>query len=127
MLSLKEYNKILYHRVTNCLSLAWLSIPVHPFSDFGHKASKSFFYSAASKHFLPSDGQIFHIDFGHFLGHMKKKFGINRERVPFVLTEDFLLVISKGKENPRKSEEFERFQVRETFSLRFFFTAHSQC
>jgi phosphatidylinositol-4,5-bisphosphate 3-kinase len=42
---------------------------------------------------------------------MKKKFGINRERVPFVLTEDFLLVISKGKENPRKSEEFQRFQV----------------
>jgi len=66
-----------------------------------------------SRHF--SDGQIFHIDFGHFLGHMKKKFGINRERVPFVLTEDFLLVISKGKENPRKSDEFQRFQVR-TFS-----------
>ena len=42
---------------------------------------------------------------------MKKKFGINRERVPFVLTDDFLLVISKGKENPKKSEEFQRFQV----------------
>jgi phosphatidylinositol-4,5-bisphosphate 3-kinase len=26
------------------------------------------------------EGQIFHIDFGHFLGHYKKKFGINRER-----------------------------------------------
>lgn len=56
------------------------------------------------------DGQIFHIDFGHFLGHFKKKFGINRERVPFVLTEDFLVVISKGQENPKKSEEFIRFQ-----------------
>ena len=33
-----------------------------------------------------------------------------RERVPFVLTEDFLLVISKGKENPKKSEEFAQFQ-----------------
>ena len=56
------------------------------------------------------DGQIFHIDYGHFLGHFKKKFGINRERVPFVLTDDFLLVISKGKDNPKKSDEFQRFQ-----------------
>lgn len=59
---------------------------------------------------VKEDGQIFHIDFGHFLGHYKKKFGIVRERVPFVLTEDFLLVISKGKENPTKSEEFAQFQ-----------------
>ncbi|KAM7311039.1 phosphatidylinositol 4,5-bisphosphate 3-kinase catalytic subunit alpha isoform [Ixodes scapularis] len=56
------------------------------------------------------EGQIFHIDFGHFLGHFKKKFGINRERVPFVLTEDFLHVIAKGQENPRKSKEFQSFQ-----------------
>lgn len=56
------------------------------------------------------EGQIFHIDFGHFLGHYKKKFGINRERVPFVLPEDFIFVISNGKENPRKSAEFDRFQ-----------------
>jgi phosphatidylinositol-4,5-bisphosphate 3-kinase len=53
------------------------------------------------------DGSIFHIDFGHFLGHFKKKFGINRERVPFVLTEDFLYVISKGVENPTKSKAFQ--------------------
>ena len=57
------------------------------------------------------NGRIFHIDFGHFLGHFKKKFGINRERVPFVLTEDFLTVISKGQENPKKTKEFEEFQV----------------
>lgn len=42
------------------------------------------------------EGRIFHIDFGHFLGHFKKKYGIKRERVPFVLTEDFIKVISKG-------------------------------
>ena len=60
---------------------------------------------------VSEDGQIFHIDFGHFLGHFKRKFGIQRERVPFVLTEDFLLVIGKGKENPKKSDEFARFQV----------------
>ena len=45
---------------------------------------------------VSEDGQIFHIDFGHFLGHFKKKFGINRERVPFVLTDDFLVVILRG-------------------------------
>ena len=59
---------------------------------------------------VKEDGQIFHIDFGHFLGHYKKKFGIVRERVPFVLTEDFLYVISKGKQDPKKSEEFAQFQ-----------------
>ncbi|XP_015785268.1 phosphatidylinositol 4,5-bisphosphate 3-kinase catalytic subunit alpha isoform [Tetranychus urticae] len=58
---------------------------------------------------INEEGQIFHIDFGHFLGHFKKKFGINRERVPFVLTDDFLCVISKGSENPKKSKEFEKF------------------
>ncbi|XP_035226902.1 phosphatidylinositol 4,5-bisphosphate 3-kinase catalytic subunit alpha isoform-like isoform X2 [Stegodyphus dumicola] len=59
---------------------------------------------------INEEGQIFHIDFGHFLGHFKKKFGINRERVPFVLTEDFLYVIAKGAENPKKSREFQTFQ-----------------
>ena len=56
------------------------------------------------------DGQIFHIDFGHFLGHYKKKFGINRERVPFVLPDDFIYAISNGSDNPQKSKQFERFQ-----------------
>jgi phosphatidylinositol-4,5-bisphosphate 3-kinase len=52
------------------------------------------------------EGQIFHIDFGHFLGHFKKKFGISRERVPFVLTDDFLCVIAKGSSDPKRSQEF---------------------
>ncbi|XP_043240544.1 phosphatidylinositol 4,5-bisphosphate 3-kinase catalytic subunit alpha isoform-like [Amphibalanus amphitrite] len=55
-------------------------------------------------------GQIFHIDFGHFLGHFKKKFGISRERVPFVLTDDFLRVIAGGADNPKKSKAFQAFQ-----------------
>jgi phosphatidylinositol-4,5-bisphosphate 3-kinase len=50
--------------------------------------------------------KVFHIDFGHFLDHKKKKFGINRERVPFVLTEDFLRVIAKGSDQPTKHAGF---------------------
>lgn len=52
--------------------------------------------------------QLFHIDFGHFLDHKKKKFGYKRERVPFVLTQDFLIVISKGVQESTKTKEFER-------------------
>ena len=41
--------------------------------------------------------QMFHIDFGHILGNFKSKFGVQRERVPFVLTDHFVQVISAGK------------------------------
>uniref|UniRef100_A0AAQ4RCL3 phosphatidylinositol-4,5-bisphosphate 3-kinase n=1 Tax=Gasterosteus aculeatus aculeatus TaxID=481459 RepID=A0AAQ4RCL3_GASAC len=44
-----------------------------------------------------STGQLFHIDFGHILGNFKSKFGIKRERVPFILTHDFIHVIQEGK------------------------------
>ncbi|XP_036387952.1 phosphatidylinositol 4,5-bisphosphate 3-kinase catalytic subunit delta isoform [Megalops cyprinoides] len=53
-------------------------------------------------------GQLFHIDFGHFLGNFKSKFGINRERVPFILTYDFVHVIQQGRTN--NNEKFERFR-----------------
>uniref|UniRef100_A0A8C1Y4P0 Phosphatidylinositol 3-kinase catalytic subunit type 3 n=1 Tax=Cyprinus carpio TaxID=7962 RepID=A0A8C1Y4P0_CYPCA len=59
---------------------------------------------------VKENGQLFHIDFGHFLDHKKKKFGYKRERVPFVLTQDFLIVISKGVQECTKTKEFERFQ-----------------
>ncbi len=36
---------------------------------------------------------MFHIDFGHFLGNFKHKFGIKRERVRLVLSSDFIEVI----------------------------------
>ncbi|XP_055310433.1 phosphatidylinositol 4,5-bisphosphate 3-kinase catalytic subunit beta isoform [Sitodiplosis mosellana] len=54
-------------------------------------------------------GQLFHIDFGHILGHFKEKFGIRRERVPFVLTHDFVYIINKGKTD-RETEEFKTFK-----------------
>ncbi|XP_062889212.1 phosphatidylinositol 4,5-bisphosphate 3-kinase catalytic subunit delta isoform [Mobula hypostoma] len=57
---------------------------------------------------IRENGQLFHIDFGHFLGNFKSKFGINRERVPFILTHDFVHVIQQGKTN--NSEKFERFR-----------------
>lgn len=49
--------------------------------------------------------QLLHIDFGHFLGNFKSKFGVRRERVPFVLTNDFLHVIMKGLESRSKQDE----------------------
>jgi phosphatidylinositol-4,5-bisphosphate 3-kinase len=38
------------------------------------------------------NGQLFHIDFGHFLGNYKKKFGFKREKAAFVFTPDFAKV-----------------------------------
>lgn len=49
------------------------------------------------------------MDFGHILGHFKEKFGIRRERVPFVLTHDFVYVINKGK-GDKEADEFKKFQ-----------------
>ncbi|XP_050432835.1 phosphatidylinositol 4,5-bisphosphate 3-kinase catalytic subunit delta isoform [Adelges cooleyi] len=54
-------------------------------------------------------GQLFHIDFGHILGHFKEKFGFRRERVPFVLTHDFVHVINKGQTR-KEANEFQMFQ-----------------
>ncbi|XP_039251153.2 phosphatidylinositol 4,5-bisphosphate 3-kinase catalytic subunit alpha isoform-like [Styela clava] len=59
---------------------------------------------------VKKNGQLFHIDFGHFLNHKKKKYGIKRERVPFVLTDDFLKVICKGANDITKTEEYADFQ-----------------
>jgi len=46
---------------------------------------------------LKKNGELFHIDFGHFLGHFKYKMGIKRERAPFVFTRQFQNVL--GNDN----------------------------
>lgn len=58
---------------------------------------------------MKRNGQLFHVDFGHILGHFKEKFGIRRERVPFVLTHDFVYVINNGTSD-KEAEEFKQFQ-----------------
>lgn len=50
------------------------------------------------------DGHLFHIDFGHFLGNYKKKYGFKRERAPFVFTPQYAHVLG-GK----SSETFQKF------------------
>lgn len=49
---------------------------------------------------LTNKGHLFHIDFGHFLGNFKSKFGINRERSGFVLTQEMAYVMD-GKDGYR--------------------------
>ena len=35
---------------------------------------------------LALQGNFFHIDFGHFLGNYKSKYGVEREKAPFIFT-----------------------------------------
>jgi len=42
---------------------------------------------------VTESGHLFHIDFGHFLGNFKSKFGIKRERAPFVFTPEMAYVL----------------------------------
>ncbi|KAF1390879.1 hypothetical protein PFLUV_G00062680 [Perca fluviatilis] len=57
---------------------------------------------------ITDHGNLFHIDFGHILGNTKHFLGMNRERVPFVLTPDFLYVM--GREKGSNSLYFQRFR-----------------
>ena len=59
---------------------------------------------------IQRDGHLFHIDFGHFLGNFKSKFGFKRERARFVLTPDFAYVM--GGENSEGFREFEELCVK---------------
>ena len=52
------------------------------------------------------DGRLFHIDFGHFLGNFKSKFGYKRERESFVFTPAFASVMD-GVDSPMFQEFLE--------------------
>lgn len=55
---------------------------------------------------LTKKGQLFHIDYGHFLGNFKSVAGINRERSAFVLTEEMAYVMKKVANEEHQSAEF---------------------
>ena len=54
---------------------------------------------------LKRTGELFHIDFGHFLGNFKSKMGFKREKAPFVFTPAFAEIL----DGPR-SETFKAFE-----------------
>jgi phosphatidylinositol-4,5-bisphosphate 3-kinase len=57
---------------------------------------------------LTQNGHLFHIDFGHFLGNFKQKFGINRERAAFVLTPEMAYVM--GGRRYKSAQNFKKFE-----------------
>eukprot|EP01083_Nonionella_stella_P024358 67276_1 len=57
---------------------------------------------------VQQNGHFFHIGCCHFLGNFKSKFGIKRERSPFVFTPQMKYVLDEGH---KKSEVYEQFRV----------------
>ena len=42
---------------------------------------------------LAETGELIHIDFGHFLGHFTEFMGLNRDKSPFILTDEFVVIM----------------------------------
>ena len=59
---------------------------------------------------IKKNGELFHIDFGHFLGHFKYKMGIKRERAPFVFTNQFKNVLD-SKYDDFKKKLWEAYKI----------------
>eukprot|EP00008_Paramoeba_atlantica_P004715 CAMPEP_0201489848 /NCGR_PEP_ID=MMETSP0151_2-20130828/23942_1 /ASSEMBLY_ACC=CAM_ASM_000257 /TAXON_ID=200890 /ORGANISM="Paramoeba atlantica, Strain 621/1 / CCAP 1560/9" /LENGTH=217 /DNA_ID=CAMNT_0047875567 /DNA_START=454 /DNA_END=1107 /DNA_ORIENTATION=- len=59
---------------------------------------------------LKKNGALVHIDYGHFLGNVKTRLGMSRERSPFVFTPQMLDVLG-GTDSPAY-ESFVRLCVR---------------
>ncbi|KAI1309469.1 Phosphatidylinositol 4-phosphate 3-kinase C2 domain-containing subunit alpha [Halotydeus destructor] len=55
---------------------------------------------------ITTNGHLFHIDFGKFLGDSQMMGAIKRDRVPFVLTSDMAFVINGGSNTSKKFQEF---------------------
>ncbi|CAI2363182.1 unnamed protein product [Moneuplotes crassus] len=70
-----------------------------------------------------NDGNLFHIDFGHFLGNIKKKYGIKRERDPFVFTKEMakfiktdvhkLISAVEGKKRKNSNQNYPYLDIEE--------------
>ena len=56
---------------------------------------------------VAQSGHLFHIDFGHFLGNFKSKYGFNRERAPFVFTPGMAYVMRDPKIKGATYSDFE--------------------
>jgi hypothetical protein len=57
---------------------------------------------------VSNSGHLFHIDFGHFLGNFKSKYGINRERAPFVFTPAMAYIMRDTRIAGATYQDFER-------------------
>jgi hypothetical protein len=57
---------------------------------------------------VSNSGHLFHIDFGHFLGNFKSKYGINRERAPFVFTPAMAYIMRDNTVAGATYQDFER-------------------
>lgn len=57
---------------------------------------------------VAQSGHLFHIDFGHFLGNFKSKYGFKRERAPFVFTPGMAYVMRDPKIKGATYTDFER-------------------
>jgi len=60
----------------------------------------------SDNYMVAQNGQFFHIDFGHFLGNFKSKFGIKRERSPFVFSPQMKFAIDAGAKKCALYDEF---------------------